>query len=89
MAVTAADLEAKIKDSELEPTHVEVKDTSNDCGGRFEAIIVAPSFEGVGLLERQQKVNEIIKAEVESIHAFSMKTWTPAQHEKKIAAASS
>lgn len=59
----------------------EITDTSDGCGSKFEAIIVSSKFEGCALLERQRKVNAAI-AEYE-YHAFSMKTWTPAQYEKK------
>ena len=34
-------------------------------------------------LERQKQVNEIIADEMQEIHAFSMKTWTPQQYEAK------
>ena len=54
------------------------------CGSKFEAIIVASSFEGMGLLARQQTVNGIISAEMQVIHAFSMRCWTPAQHKAKV-----
>ena len=55
---------------------------------QFEAIIVSERFEGVALLERHKMVNEIIAEEMEHIHAFSMKCWTPAQHAKKMAQSS-
>ena len=60
-------------------------DTSDGCGSKFEAIVVAESFDGVKLLERQRMVNAVIEEEMKTIHAFSMKTWTPAQHEAKMA----
>ena len=44
---------------------------------------MSAAFEGVGLLERQRTVNDALKAEMDSIHALQMKTWTPAQYEKK------
>ena len=77
--VSADDLIAKLQSSELEPTLVEVVDTSDGCGSKFEAVVVSPKFDGVPLLQRQQMVNATIKEEMETIHAFSMKTWTPAQ----------
>ena len=69
--------------------HLSLQDTSDGCGSKFEAIIVSSKFEGVPLLERQQLVNSIIAEEMATIHAFSMKTWTPEQFAKKQAAASS
>ena len=81
---TADELKAKLTASTIAPTHVEITDTSNcGCGSKFEAIIVAESFDGMGPLDRQRAVNEVIAEEMETIHAFSQKCWTPAQYEKK------
>ena len=80
---TADELRSKLQTSELAPSVLEVVDTSDGCGAKFECIIVSEAFEGMKLLERQQKVNGLLAAEMPSIHAFSMKTWTPAQHAAK------
>ena len=80
---SADDLKAKLLQSALQPIVVEITDTSDGCGSKFEAIVVSASFDGMGLLDRQRAVNDVIAAEMETIHAFSMKTWTPAQYEKK------
>lgn len=80
---TADDLQGILNASDLKPVHLEITDTSDGCGSKFEAIVVSEAFAGMALLERQRAVNEAIKAEMESIHAFSMKTWTPEQYEKK------
>ena len=80
---SADELKAKLLASALAPSVVEIVDTSDGCGSKFEAIIVSASFDGMALLDRQRVVNEVIGQDMESIHAFSMKTWTPAQHEKK------
>lgn len=69
--------------SAMEVSFVDVKDTSGGCGAMFELILVSPSFEGVGLLDRHRMVNEALAEELKSIHALSMKTWTPAQWENK------
>ena len=76
-------LTVKLEASELEPQFVKIVDTSDGCGSKFEAIIVSSKFEGVPLLERQRQVNSVIADEMSSIHAFSMKTWTPEQYEKR------
>ena len=69
---------------EIAPDVVEITDMSNcGCGEKFEAIIVSTTFDGMGLLDRQRLVNEVIAEEMETIHAFTMKTWTPAQYEAK------
>lgn len=51
--------------------------------GKFVAIVVSEKFDGVALLERHRMVNDALKALMPRIHAFQMKTWTPAQFEKK------
>ena len=57
--------------------------TSSGCGAKFECLVVSAKFDGMPLLERQRAVNNIIKEEMEKIHAFSMKCWTPEKWEKK------
>ena len=65
----AAALKAKLEASALEPQFVSLVDTSDGCGSKFEAIIVSEAFDGLGLLERQRTVNDIIAAEMESVSA--------------------
>lgn len=38
---------------------------------------------GQSLLERQRRVNDVLKVEMTRIHALQMKTWTRAQYEQK------
>ena len=80
---TAEELIEKIRSSDLSPDVVEVTDDSDGCGSKFNAIIVSSKFDGVALLDRQRTVNDIISAEMQQIHAFTMKTWTPQQYEAK------
>lgn len=80
---SAADLIELLQQSALAPSHVEVVDTSDGCGSKFEAIVVSEIFDGMKLLERQRAVNDVISEPMKDIHAFSMKTWTPAQYETK------
>jgi len=49
----------------------------------YMKVVVSESFEGKTLLERQRAVNESLKSLMPSIHAVTMKTWTPAQYEAK------
>ena len=77
------EVRAKLAASLLAPIVLEVVDTSDGCGSKFEVIVVSEKFEGVKLLERQREVNSILADEMPSIHALSMKTWTPAQYEAK------
>ena len=40
-------------------------------------------FEGMKTLDKHKLVNEKLKTEIAILHAFSQKTFTPAQWEKK------
>jgi len=84
MPCTAGEL-SELLTTNLDPTHLEVTDSSDGCGSKFEAIIVSAKFDGVPLLERQRMVNDAIAEPMKEIHAFSMKTWTPQQYESKMA----
>jgi acid stress-induced BolA-like protein IbaG/YrbA len=48
-------------------------------GHHFEAVIVSPEFAGLNRVQRQQRVNAILKARFDTgeLHALSMKTLTP------------
>ena len=50
-------------------------------GAHFEAVIINPDFEGKSLIQRHQMVYGALgdKMKVE-IHALSMKTLTPSEH---------
>jgi stress-induced morphogen len=52
---------------ELEAEVCEIKDQSDGCGGKFDAVIVSKKFEGIGLLARHRMVNEILKEELKEI----------------------
>ena len=57
----------------------QIKDLTDGCGGKFDAVIVSKKFEGKALLARHRMVNEILKEELKEIHAFTQKTMTPEQ----------
>jgi stress-induced morphogen len=58
-------------------------DESDGCGAKFSVIVVSSVFEGKPLLARHRLVNEILQEELKSIHALSIKAWTPEQWEQK------
>ena len=59
-------------------------ETSGTCdGGKYEAVVVSPAFEGKPLLERHRLVNAVLAAELKGVHAFSFKALTPAQAEAR------
>lgn len=54
-----------------------VEDTAGD-DNHFRAIVTAPQFEGLSLIEQHKLVNAIFGDELGgSIHALSIKTQTP------------
>ncbi|XP_052110210.1 protein BOLA2-like [Arachis duranensis] len=59
--------------SKLNPTHLEVVDTSGGCGASFVVEIVSEEFEGKRLLERHRMVNAALEEEMKEIHALSVK----------------
>lgn len=76
---TAQYLTDKIQ-KELSAEHVHIEDLSNcGCGMKFDAVIVSPQFEGKPILQRQRLVNQMLSEEMKHIHAFTMRTLTPAQ----------
>ncbi|KAK6352814.1 hypothetical protein TWF696_004816 [Orbilia brochopaga] len=79
--VTAESLEQTIREK-LGATYVQVVDNSGGCGQIFEAVIVSPQFEGKTSLAKSRLVNTTLKEEIAKIHAWSNKTYTPAQWEK-------
>jgi acid stress-induced BolA-like protein IbaG/YrbA len=55
--------------------HLQVKGD----GQHFEALIVSAEFVGKSRVQRQQRVNEVLRGHFNSgeLHALSMKTYTP------------
>ena len=51
--------------------HLKVEEVSNDGFG-IKAIIVANSFNDMSLINRQRKINDILKNEIEKIHSFEL-----------------
>ena len=72
-------------ESTFEATHVECIDVSDgNCqGAKLELVVVSDKFAGMPLLKRHRAVNEALAEFMPAIHALSMKTWTPEQHQEK------
>jgi acid stress-induced BolA-like protein IbaG/YrbA len=67
----------------LPGAHVEVRDFTGG-GDHFEALVVSESFEGKGPVERHQAVYAALGDAMRArIHALTLKTLTPAQHENR------
>jgi acid stress-induced BolA-like protein IbaG/YrbA len=73
----------KMIEQGLPGAHVEVRDYTGG-GDHFEALIVSQEFEGKSLVERHQAVygalGDAMRAQV---HALTLKTLTPEQHQQK------
>mmetsp|Transcript_15236 Transcript_15236/g.28923 ORF Transcript_15236/g.28923 Transcript_15236/m.28923 type:complete len:89 (-) Transcript_15236:58-324(-) len=80
----AEDVKAKCESS-LEATHVECVDFSDDhCdGAKLELVVVSAVFQGLPLLKRHRKVNEVLADFMPQIHALTIKAWTPEQYQEK------
>jgi acid stress-induced BolA-like protein IbaG/YrbA len=54
-------------------------------GDHFQAVVVAPSFEGKTMVEQHKMVYALFETELKdgSLHALALKTYTPAAWEKK------
>ncbi|KAI8905165.1 bola-like protein, partial [Gorgonomyces haynaldii] len=70
MPVSSKALEQVIREK-LEPTILEITDTSDGCGQSFEVVIVSEKFQGLKTLQRHRLVNDALKKEIGDIHAFS------------------
>ena len=54
-------------------------------GTHFDAIVVSPDFQGISLIKQHQMVMGLLKEEFEgTLHALSLKTFTPEKWEKEV-----
>ncbi|GLJ56162.1 hypothetical protein SUGI_1205620 [Cryptomeria japonica] len=83
MGITKETVEATLT-AKLNPTHLNVIDTSGGCGASFNVEIVSAQFEGKRLLERHRMVNSALAEELKEIHALSIKkAVTPQQWQEQ------
>ncbi|KAL1413411.1 hypothetical protein Q8F55_001177 [Vanrija albida] len=75
-------IEAKLRAS-IAIEHLEITDTSANCGSSFALVIVSPDFARKMTLARHKLVNQILADEITQLHAFSQKTLTPEQWAKE------
>lgn len=67
----------------LKAVHVGIIDFSDDhCNGaKLELVVVSDEFEGLPLLKRHRKVNEVLGELLkEKIHAVTIQAWTVSQY---------
>lgn len=81
-------LETMVSQTELEHAIYEkvgqidtlfVSDVSGGCGQAYDIVIVSDQFDGKSTLQRHRLVNDRLKNEIASMHAFSQKTYTTKQ----------
>lgn len=65
-------------------TCVEITDLTGTMD-HYQATIVSPVFEGKMMLDQHRMVMAVVQSEIDSgeVHALTMKTFTPAQYEKR------
>ena len=63
----------------LDCDHVEVTAEGSGCGQKVQAVVVSSAFAGVPLLKQHKLVMKGAEAEIAKVHAFSLKTYTPAK----------
>jgi len=68
-------------------SHLDIRVMGGGCdgGSKITLTVVSDAFEKMPLLKRHRLVNEVFAKELESgsVHALSVKAYTPAQYESK------
>ncbi len=80
-----ATIELKLGEALL-PVHLEVLNESHmhsvapGSETHFKVLVVSPAFEGLGLVDRHRRVNEVLRDELRGgVHALSIRALTPEQ----------
>uniref|UniRef100_A0A1I7VCN3 Bola bacterial stress-induced morphogen-related protein n=1 Tax=Loa loa TaxID=7209 RepID=A0A1I7VCN3_LOALO len=60
----------------LKPSHLDIEDFSDGCGLKFRLVIVSDSFDGKTTLASHRLVYDVLKEEMQAIHALEIKTYT-------------
>ena len=73
----------------LNPVHLQLENESDQHAGppgresHFKLILASSEFEGLSRIDRQRKVNDLLKAEFQSgLHALTQRLFTPTEWEK-------
>ena len=73
----------------LDPTFLEIENESHKhhrppgSESHFRVVIVSVAFVDQTLIARQRQVNGILADEISRVHAFSQKTYTPDEWQKR------
>lgn len=79
-------IHSKLTDS-LQPTYLNLEDTSGGCGTFFRLLIASPRFDGQSLVKQHRLVKQVIKEEIGGIHGLTIDTMTDAQYKERKKAA--
>ena len=63
----------------LDASRVEVQAEGSGCGQKLQILVVAKDFEGLTMIKQHRLVNTVAKDELAKVHAFHVKTYTPAK----------
>ncbi|CCF59018.1 hypothetical protein KAFR_0F04230 [Kazachstania africana CBS 2517] len=80
--VTEEEIRSKINSSISNVYNIIVTDLSYGCGKSFDVVVVSDVFEGKNKIQRSRIVNNCIREEMTSIHAFSCKCYTEKEWSK-------
>lgn len=79
-------IHAKLTQS-LQPSYLNLEDTSGGCGTFFRLLIASPLFDGQSLVKQHRLVKEAIKEDIGAIHGLTIDTMTVAQYAERKKAA--
>lgn len=77
-------IEEKLKTA-FDPIHLEVENETHmhnvppDAESHYKVTLVSAAFDGQTLIRQHRAVNDILKEELQKIHALALHTYTPAQ----------
>ena len=63
----------------LDASRVEVTAEGSGCGQKLQILVVAKDFEGLTMIKQHRLVNTVAKDELAKVHAFNVKTYSPAK----------
>jgi stress-induced morphogen len=80
--MTAENLRSRIE-TLAAGTYVEVTDLTG-TEDHYQALVVSSAFEGKSMIQQHQLCFQLLKEELDSgsVHALTLKTFTPAQYRK-------
>ncbi len=77
-------IETKLTEA-FDPIHLEVENETHmhnvppDSESHYKVTLVSKAFDGLMLIKQHRMVNEVLKEELEKIHALALHTYTPEQ----------